>query len=436
MYKVCDAGMDICRQGDPVDNFYVIVSGRCAVKVRESGGSQQEITVRWRRTARSRAPSLVGTADRRSARPQVNALGQGEYFGELGFVQRGGRRKASVVATEPTELLAIPFSEFQDTGLCDFFKRDLDQKVRAPVDGAEERRPYPCLTSPFSTQAEALDDTGAFEDWPLQTVAALASVSRVRSFSRGEVLLRQGQVADQFFVMLKGMVTVRKSVDPAQELREEASHVAHQLEQLREGYVYHRRLRPSLAAHMGSVESLQVLAADPPEGRGAALSSRQRAERGGRGASGKGLPPLGEASSGGAGSAASLRSTDVTPLTQSGGPDTESKGAYPRRHSPSPRPPYPRHRRPPSGERRMKVLESELKELRRRIRAAEREGRMKGGRLEVEVSKLYPPQIFGEVRGVPTGQVDTPSHSRKRRRLHSSTRGKASQGFVAVQGVI
>lgn len=69
---------------------------------------------------------------------QVNTLNQGEYFGELGFVQRGGRRKASVVATEPTELLAIPFSEFQDTGLCDFFKRDLDQKVHGAA-GCRDR---------------------------------------------------------------------------------------------------------------------------------------------------------------------------------------------------------------------------------------------------------------------------------------------------------
>lgn len=186
-------------------------------------------------------------------------------------------------------------------------------------------------------QAEALDETGAFQDWPPQTVAALASVSRVRSFSRGEVLLRQGQVADQFFVMLKGMVTVRKSVDPAQELRDEAARVAHQLEQLREGYVYHRRLRPSLAAHMGSVESLQVLAAEPPEDAG----PRHRKGSGDRASSAAALPPLHDA-----GGTAADRGAGGGPVPRSSGQDTESKGACLRLRCAGPQQPTARAARP------------------------------------------------------------------------------------------
>lgn len=88
----------------------------------------------------------------------------------------------------------------------------------------------------------------------------------------------------------------------------------------------------------------------------------------------------------------------------------------------------------------MKVLESELKGISVRIRAAERERRMKGGRLEVEVSKLYPPQIFGEVRRLRPRMPflpfiggegwRNPDRTCGRHRRHCSTRGRGSLGCV------
>ena len=73
-------GDSVFREGDPADGAYVVLAGRCAV--------------------------LEGDE-------HLNVLGVGELFGEIGALG-DGRRSATIIAVEPTELLLLSLQQLQD----------------------------------------------------------------------------------------------------------------------------------------------------------------------------------------------------------------------------------------------------------------------------------------------------------------------------------
>ena len=78
------AGQTIMRQGDEPDAFYLIVRGRVAVYLVAADGQERE----------------------------VNRLGPGEFFGEIGLLT-GAARIATVRAVEPSELLRLDQEAFR-----------------------------------------------------------------------------------------------------------------------------------------------------------------------------------------------------------------------------------------------------------------------------------------------------------------------------------
>lgn len=79
------AGETVVRQGDPAERFFIVVSGRLEVRRREDGGEERVL----------------------------NAMGPGQFFGEVAIMQ-DRPRTASVVAVEPSTLLALDRSRFRD----------------------------------------------------------------------------------------------------------------------------------------------------------------------------------------------------------------------------------------------------------------------------------------------------------------------------------
>jgi CRP-like cAMP-binding protein len=73
------AGALVIRQGDPANEFFLIVEGEAEVSWRASDGSERGVA----------------------------RLGHGAYFGEIGLLLRDGRRTASVHAATPLTVLAI-----------------------------------------------------------------------------------------------------------------------------------------------------------------------------------------------------------------------------------------------------------------------------------------------------------------------------------------
>jgi len=77
-------GTVVIAAGDPTDALYIVISGRLKVMMSDAEGKEVILSL----------------------------LGAGEYFGEMGLID-DSPRSASVVATEPCELLAIARRDFK-----------------------------------------------------------------------------------------------------------------------------------------------------------------------------------------------------------------------------------------------------------------------------------------------------------------------------------
>ena len=96
------AGQTIVREGSDSDSFYIVVRGRVGVYKRDADGSEREL----------------------------NRLGPGEFFGEIGLLT-GAPRVATVRALEPSELLRLDKAAFGELVSVSSATRDqLDRVAR------------------------------------------------------------------------------------------------------------------------------------------------------------------------------------------------------------------------------------------------------------------------------------------------------------------
>jgi CRP-like cAMP-binding protein len=99
-------GATIVAQGERADTYYVIVAGKVAARVTTRHGDELTLSV----------------------------MGAGDGFGEVALVGKGGRRTASVVALEPTDVLVVTRAAFdrrrrEDPALERFLTGVLAQRV-------------------------------------------------------------------------------------------------------------------------------------------------------------------------------------------------------------------------------------------------------------------------------------------------------------------
>ena len=155
----------IIREGDDGDNFYIMLSGRCSVR-RSIDGSEEE----------------------------AGFLDPGAYFGEIALIT-GGKRTASVIAIGDTVCWAIDQVTYRT-----LLKEQHSQK----------RARYQALLR----EVEFLD---VLQDYEILLVAdALKPVYP----KEGEVIVRQGDSGDEFFIILEGECTVHRKDDGDGEERE------------------------------------------------------------------------------------------------------------------------------------------------------------------------------------------------------------------------
>lgn len=145
----------IIRQGDQPDNFYILNSGKCRV--------------------------LKKTGDKED---QVAVLNPGQYFGELALIS-GSTRSATVVADGHVECWAIDQTTY--LGLLKEQHLKKRQQYRALL------RNVPFLS--------------VLEDYEILLVAdALQPVNP----NKGDVVIKQGDPGDEFFIILQGECSVLK----------------------------------------------------------------------------------------------------------------------------------------------------------------------------------------------------------------------------------
>lgn len=195
LYAAIDKEFTVCAQGDPSDEFYVIMSGRLAARLEmEDSKDGEQIT--------------------------VNTMGPGTVFGELGLI-RGENRTVSCVSVEPAEVLWIERE--------DFFRLKLDERF------IEELR----------ARERAMRSTGIFDDLPDAEIAKLAAIALPQVFANGATIIKQGDAPDRLYVLRKGICKVYKAADREAHLLARLKAVKLKLLRVNMNAVYHHTLRPS-----------------------------------------------------------------------------------------------------------------------------------------------------------------------------------------------
>ena len=155
----------IIKQGDQPDNFYILNSGKC--KVFKKSGDKET---------------------------QVAALSPGQYFGELALIS-GSTRAASVIADGEVSCWAIDQTTY--LGLLKEGHNKKRQRYRALL------RNVPFLK--------------VLQDYEILLVAdALQPVNP----AKGEVIVKQGDTGDEFFIILEGECVVTKKEEGDDEAKE------------------------------------------------------------------------------------------------------------------------------------------------------------------------------------------------------------------------
>jgi len=179
-----EPGDYVFREGDEPDGFMLLLSGELQVMKRSPSGKMRPLRV----------------------------LKAGDFFGETALLTHN-RRNTTVFATEPAELLMLSREDFE----AGFVAKSRLQRERAR--GASDQPKYngadacahesePCTGSEALAKEEishCSDNEGAIA--ALSFLQMAARMGR-ESLSRGDVVFREGDVPDRFYIVEEGRVAI------------------------------------------------------------------------------------------------------------------------------------------------------------------------------------------------------------------------------------
>ncbi len=156
-------GAVILREGDAADSFYVVAGGAVTVS--------REVT----------------------GRTEVLAeLETGDYFGEIGLLQHRPRTATVTAAGTGAEVLRLDRDAFEElVAASDLLSADLARLLQRRLAAQRLHEALPGLTS--------------------GVVAELLPEFTARTFSPGEIILREGEPAESFYVLLEGEAVVSRA---------------------------------------------------------------------------------------------------------------------------------------------------------------------------------------------------------------------------------
>lgn len=165
------AGTVIFRQGDEPDNFYIITRGMIEVLYQPPDALDELIDI----------------------------LGPGDYFGEVGLMRRS-RRMATIRAKSDVDVMAMDYMTFRNW-------IDSSPVIAAEIDAVIEERllaaqefPEPLPEhEPIEGMLRYLEDNAQAESEEEETV---------EHYAKGDVIIRQDDPPDKFYVIIEGFVTV------------------------------------------------------------------------------------------------------------------------------------------------------------------------------------------------------------------------------------
>jgi len=153
------SGETVIRQGDKGENFYVLEAGSCKVTVTHGKGPEV----------------------------QYGTLGSGNSFGELALLYNTPRA-ATITASATASLWVLDRGTYR--AICRHFK---SQRAKRYV--------------------EFLGNVTQLKGLSKRELSTLAEAMEEETFSKGDVIIRQGEVGDYFYILVDGKVDVQKDGD-------------------------------------------------------------------------------------------------------------------------------------------------------------------------------------------------------------------------------
>ena len=127
---------------------------------------------------------------------------------------------SSVFAEEPSSVLRIHGEDFRAIGIANFHLKHLQEK--------------------YDTYLQ----TGLFDAWSDENLTKLATVSQKRIFPAGHKIIQQGQISECFYIIQKGVVSVRAYPNEAEEIKKQELIIQQNLEKTKQKKSLHRYLDP------------------------------------------------------------------------------------------------------------------------------------------------------------------------------------------------
>ena len=159
-YECAEPCTVLCREGEIGDTFYIVIEGRCGVRVFDT---QRDVDV------------------------GVGFVRQGESFGEHALHSSGSRRTATVVCCNTVHLLKLHQSDYNRI-LRESNERLTHEKVN------------------FLRHVQL----GIFDDFPASILEDLASTMTTKSFEKNQVIIKQGAIVDEMYFIIRGEVRLLK----------------------------------------------------------------------------------------------------------------------------------------------------------------------------------------------------------------------------------
>lgn len=192
-YRQVEAGLVLFESGGPADSLFVILTGEIQIY----------------------RPTIDGEVE-------LNRLGPGELFGELGIISEAGRRTASARALTDATMMEIgtnPIDLFREAGLTEgaitflqnlvmILARRLERMDR-PEHRSLSEGSTPLFTGPEPEAAPALAKLE--ELIPKKVMGIFSAKRRLRA---GDYLFKQDAESDGFFFIHEGTLEALKQEDP------------------------------------------------------------------------------------------------------------------------------------------------------------------------------------------------------------------------------
>jgi cAMP-dependent protein kinase regulator len=166
-------GTDIVRQGDIPDKFYIVSSGIVEIVLQAADGNERII----------------------------DRMGEGTFFGEIGLLKRT-RRVATVRALTNVQVMAMSHESFERWLSNSLFSREeIDSVMQERLRRVGELD----LIDEPDEMAEEVAATAV--STPPGSPDTMPTANQ-HTFATGDTIIRQGDVADHFYIIVEGAVEV------------------------------------------------------------------------------------------------------------------------------------------------------------------------------------------------------------------------------------